>query len=138
VQAINVFLGGTLFQDLAAVIPNALQHRTRSATGEYAHEIAVVPRSVLNPSDKEQSVKINSAHDQAVDHLGEGLRVIATAPDGVIEAVQLRDVSHHFVLGVQWHPERLAADDQFSFNVIRSIVKAAADWKRVHSKLPSS
>lgn len=134
VQAINVFLGGTLFQDLAAAIPDVLQHRTRSATGEYAHEVTVVPRSILNPLDKEQSVNVNSAHDQAVDRLGEGLRVIATAPDGVIEAVQLKEVHRHFVLGVQWHPERLAADDQFSFNAIHSLVRAAANWKQAHSE----
>lgn len=133
-QAINVFLGGTLCQDLAAAIPNAIQHRTRSATGEYAHDIVVMPCSILNPLDKEQSVKVNSAHDQAVDRLGKGLQAIATAQDGVVEAVQIEEVSQHFVLGVQWHPERLAADDQFSFNVIRSIVQAAADWKHAHSE----
>lgn len=130
-QAINVFLGGTLLQNLAAV-PNGLQHRTRSATGEYAHEVVLMPRSVLNPSSSEQSVQVNSAHDQAIDRLGEGLRVIARAPDGIIEAVEIDEVSRHFVLGVQWHPERLAGSDQFSFSVIKSIVHASGDWKLTH------
>ncbi|MFC1619492.1 gamma-glutamyl-gamma-aminobutyrate hydrolase family protein [Candidatus Neomarinimicrobiota bacterium] len=129
-QAINVFLGGTLIQDLTTKVPNALQHRTRSATGEYAHEIELVPQSVLNPSDRTRSVKVNSAHDQAVDQLGKGLRIIARAPDGITEAVEMEDSSHHFVLGVQWHPERLAGSDEFSFNVIKNTIGAAADWKR--------
>jgi putative glutamine amidotransferase len=133
VQAINVFRGGTLHQDLATAVPNGLRHRTRSATGEYAHEVILTPSSVLNPSDSEQSVKVNSAHDQAIDYLGEGLRVIARAPDGVIEAVEMDESSRHFVLGVQWHPERLAGSDEFSFGVIKNLVRVSSDWMLEHS-----
>ena len=132
-QAINVFLGGSLIQDIPTQITGALTHRTRSATGEYAHEVVVQSHSILNPSPEPIVARTNSAHDQTIERLGTGLKVIASSSDGVIEAVESEDMDRHFVLGVQWHPERLAAGDEFSYLPFQALTAAAARWKRVQN-----
>ena len=68
----------------------------------------------------------NSAHHQSINRVGEGLKVIACTGDGVIEAVEGSGMADHFVLGLQWHPERLAADDALSFRPFKLLVAAAA------------
>ncbi|UCD38594.1 MAG: gamma-glutamyl-gamma-aminobutyrate hydrolase family protein [Fidelibacterota bacterium] len=131
-QTINVFLGGTLIQDIASQVPNALTHRAKSDTGEYVHEVELFPESSLNSEARVVRAKTNSAHDQAVDGVGRGLRVIARTTDGVIEAVEYEEMSKQFILGVQWHPERLAAVDSLSFLVFEKLVEAAAAWQAAH------
>ncbi|UCH62843.1 MAG: gamma-glutamyl-gamma-aminobutyrate hydrolase family protein [Fidelibacterota bacterium] len=131
-QAINVFTGGSLVQDIQSQISGALQHRTSSETGEYAHEVELLLHTTLNPEATNLSVMTNSAHDQAIEHLGRGLRAIGHTSDGVIEAFEEEDVERHFVLGVQWHPERLSATDPISFRVFEKTVAAAAAWKNEH------
>ena len=131
-QAINVFAGGSLVQDIQSQVSGALQHRTPSATGEYAHEVNILPRSTLNPEATNLLVMTNSAHDQAIDHLGRGLWAIGRTSDGVIEAFEGKDMGRHFVLGVQWHPERLSATDSLSSRVFERTVAATAAWKAKH------
>jgi putative glutamine amidotransferase len=131
-QAINVFAGGSLIHDIGDQVGSALQHRTRSGTGEYAHKVSLLPDTILNATSDEVHAEVNSAHDQAIDRLGKDLRVIAQSSDGVIEAVEHDDMDRHFILGVQWHPERLAATDDLSFRVFQRVVDAAAVWQARH------
>jgi len=131
-QAVNVFLGGTLIQDIPSRVPGAITHRARSATGEYVHEVALAPQSILNSTGEVVMANTNSAHDQAIDRLGRGLRAVAHTRDGVIEAIEGEDLARHFVLGVQWHPERLAATDGLSFRAFEKTIEAAAAWKIAH------
>ena len=131
-QAINVFAGGSLVQDIQSQVSGILQHRAPSATGEYAHEVNLLPHSTLNPEATNLLVMTNSAHDQAIDRLGKGLWVIGRTSDGVIEAFEGKDMERHFVLGVQWHPERLSATDSLSSRVFERTVAAAAAWKAMH------
>jgi putative glutamine amidotransferase len=99
-QVLNVALGGTLVQDIPTQVPDALVHR-----GEDAHH----PVSVVDGSRLAKIVgaelTVNSSHHQAVGRLGIGLVVTARAPDGVVEAIELPPA--RFVVGVQWHPERM-------------------------------
>jgi putative glutamine amidotransferase len=67
---------------------------------------------------------VNSMHHQAIKQLGEGLREVAWAPDGVVEGVEMPG-DDRFVLGVQWHPEELVAHDQAARNLFTAIVDAA-------------
>ena len=127
-QAINVALGGTLVQDIPAGVPSALNHRTPSNSGEYAHEIELTPNSLLNPGGEPLVARVNSAHHQAVDQVAPALRPIAWASDGVIEALEAADLDSQFILAVQWHPERLAADDPLSAKVFEVLVAAARRW----------
>ena len=69
-------------------------------------------------------VEVNSMHHQAIKRLGEGLREVAWAPDGIVEGVEMPG-DERFVLGVQWHPEELVAHDQAARNLFAAIVDAA-------------
>jgi putative glutamine amidotransferase len=94
-QLINVFFKGSLYQDIASQKAGSLDHR------EGVHLITITD----NPFFGEARVETNSSHHQAVKKTGEGIRPFAWAPDGVLEALYLEQ--HLFLLGVQWHPERM-------------------------------
>ena len=97
-QILNVALGGTLQQD----IPN---HRVRNESdpGKPVHGVAVRTETLLSSIVGAALIEVNSRHHQAVDRLGPRLAVSGVAPDGIIEAIEVR--SGGFLLGVQWHPE---------------------------------
>jgi putative glutamine amidotransferase len=117
-QILNVALGGSLRQDLGDEL-NAV-HRPRLGTFEGTeHEVEVASSSLAALAAGEGTQVIHSHHHQAIDALGDGLAVSATAVDGVVEAVELPD--HRFALGVQWHPE---ADERSE--VVAALVRAAA------------
>jgi len=98
-QLINVFFKGSLYQDIHSLIPNALAHEKGSV-----HEIYVEEGTLLGEITKKKSFTAKSYHHQSVKALGNGLRVSANSSDGVIEAVE--GIDSHFILGIQWHPER--------------------------------
>ena len=109
-QALNVARGGTLHQhlpDVSAEIP----HRQKNPGNETSHTIEIEPGSRLaaaledNEVEVPDALDVNSFHHQAIERLGEGLKVTARAPDGTIEAVE--DPSRPFLIGVQWHAETL-------------------------------
>ena len=98
-QALNVARGGTLRQHVAG-------HRQTELAGTPTQRVAVSPDSLLAAvTGAGETLEINSFHHQAVDVLGAGLRVVARAADGTVEAVE--DPARPFVLGVQWHAETL-------------------------------
>jgi gamma-glutamyl-gamma-aminobutyrate hydrolase PuuD len=103
-QLINVAFGGTLYQDVATNLPDALAH-VHSDYDAHRHAIAFPPGSTLGrlfPNEKRPIV--NSIHHQAVKDLGRDIRIEALSePDGVIEAIRYQRA--HFVMGLQWHPE---------------------------------
>ena len=109
-QALNVARGGSLIQHLPAV-SEEISHRQANPGNETSHTIDVEPGSRLAAAlgDDEMEVRdeldVNSFHHQAIERLGEGLKVTARAPDGTIEAVE--DPSRPFLIGVQWHAETL-------------------------------
>jgi len=106
-QAINVALGGSLYQDIAAQLPDAGQHQKSAREDTGGHRIQIRRGTQLESIVKRRTLEVNTTHHQAVKRLGKGLVVNATAEDGLIEGIESSD--HSFVLGVQWHPERLAA-----------------------------
>jgi putative glutamine amidotransferase len=117
VQSLNVYLGGTLIQDLASLWDAPLKHDRDRERGEAdpRHLIRIEARTELARLAGEAEVEVNSSHHQAIDRPGRGLRVTAHAPDGVIEAVERTGdkpeiPTGHWVVGVQWHPERLPGD----------------------------
>jgi putative glutamine amidotransferase len=109
-QALNVARGGTLHQHLPE-ISAGIDHRQQASADEASHTIAVEAESALAAAlaapgaGAGREIEVNSFHHQAIDRLGEGLRVVATAPDGTIEAVE--DPRRDFLIGVQWHAETL-------------------------------
>jgi putative glutamine amidotransferase len=96
-QALNVVRGGTLIQHIDG-------HRQDAPADQPAHPVAVAPGSLLAALCSEP-LHVNSFHHQAADRLGAGVRAVATAPDGTVEAIE--DPSRPFWLGVQWHAEAM-------------------------------
>ena len=119
-QAINVALGGSLYQDITAQLSDlgAYEHSSKNSNG--GHSIQVEPGTRLFNIVKRSTLKVNTSHHQAVKHLGRGLIVNAVAKDGVIEGIE--STEHGFVLGVQWHPEVLASRQQYQRRIFSSFV----------------
>jgi putative glutamine amidotransferase len=97
-QALNVARGGTLHQHIPG-------HRQTEGGSTPTHEITVEPRTRLAGLLRRRALGVNSFHHQAVDLPGDGLRVVAHATDGTVEAIE--DRSRRFVVGVQWHAEAM-------------------------------
>jgi len=118
IQVLNVALGGSLYQDLSAQGLRQIQHYQRSESGTLGHYAELSGKSFLNNLFSHR-FRVNSYHHQALKDLAPGLRSIAVAPDGVVEAVQLE--GHPFFAGVQWHPELLPEQ----WGIFRTLVEAA-------------
>ncbi|HEY7171695.1 MAG TPA: gamma-glutamyl-gamma-aminobutyrate hydrolase family protein [Vicinamibacterales bacterium] len=119
VQVLNVAFGGSLVQDIPSQVTGALQHKLAVPPHQsyaLAHEVWFEKDSLLGSllqdrlSDAD-SCEVNSRHHQAVKQVAGGFRVTATAPDGVIEAIE--DPGARFCLGVQWHPENFWRTGEF-------------------------
>ncbi|MGH9240156.1 MAG: gamma-glutamyl-gamma-aminobutyrate hydrolase family protein [Vicinamibacterales bacterium] len=115
IQVLNVARGGTLVQDIPSELPDAIPHEVRDTPFTIAHDVWVSDGTLLHTLLRERidgdACPVNSRHHQAVQKVGSGLVVSATAPDGVIEAVE--DPSKRFCVGVQWHPENFYRTGEF-------------------------
>jgi putative glutamine amidotransferase len=103
-QALNVARGGSLHQHLGE---GEIAHRQPDNAETETHAVRIDPDSRLAQITGALEIQVNSFHHQAIDELGEGLRPVAWAPDGVIEAVEATD-RDEFMIGVQWHAECLS------------------------------
>jgi putative glutamine amidotransferase len=128
VQMLNVARGGTLVQDIPSELPDAIPHEVRDTPFTIAHDIWVSEGTLLHDLLHDRidgdTCPVNSRHHQAVQEVGRGLVVSATAPDGVIEAVE--DPSKRFCVGVQWHPENFYRTGEFRA-LFEAFVAAARD-----------
>jgi putative glutamine amidotransferase len=118
VQVLNVACGGTLVQDIPSQITGGLTHSLAVPQHQpyaLAHEVWVDKDSLLAKLMRERMVdealEVNSRHHQAVKDVAPGFVVSATAPDGVVEAIE--DPAARFCLGVQWHPENFFRTGEF-------------------------
>jgi len=115
IQVLNVARGGSLVQDIPDQVGGSVNHTLREPAVAIAHDVWITEGSLLDRLMRERldsdACPVNSRHHQALNTLGEGLTVSATAPDGVIEAVE--DPTRHFCLGVQWHPENFYRTGEF-------------------------
>jgi putative glutamine amidotransferase len=102
-QLLNVVLGGTLIQHIPEEIEDALAHEQPNPRDEPGHDILVKTNTLLHQITGTQIMSVNSAHHQAVKAIACPVIINATAPDGVIEGIELP--GKRFCLGVQWHPE---------------------------------
>lgn len=96
-QFINVFHGGSIHQDIKALLPDALCHE-----GGEVHGVTVLPDTVFGDFTEEKEFEIKSYHHQAINRVGEDLRINALAPDGIVEGFESADGR---IMGFQWHPE---------------------------------
>jgi putative glutamine amidotransferase len=121
-QVLNVARGGTLHQHLPDLGLN-IGHR-QSPTEGTTHDVVLSPDSRLAKLLGSSRLEVNSYHHQGIDELGDGLRVVGHAPDGVAEAVE--GASNGFVFGVQWHAEALI-DRPEQLALFEGLVRAGAD-----------
>lgn len=122
-QIMNVALGGTLIEHLPDVVGEAILHRLppREPTG---HDVRAEPGTKLAAILGETELTIASWHHQSVRTLADGFRVVASAADGTIEAIESDD--HRWLIGVQWHPELTAANDEVQQRLFNELVRAGA------------
>lgn len=129
VQALNVWRNGSLIQDLKQNGKAEVDHAPGRDVRE-AHPVKISPGSRLDliASGSGELIHVNSSHHQALRVAGDNLRVTAVCPvDCVIEAVEL-DSKEHFVVGVQWHPERTYTTSAFSRGILSAFTEAASAW----------
>ena len=118
-QFINVFLGGTLWQDLPSQHPSEIVHRQGKPYGVPSHQVKL--SNDLKSLLSKDILEVNTLHHQAVKDLGKGLTAMAIAPDGIIEAAQMS--GKRFVWAVQWHPEYLFRTDLDSLAIFSCFVE---------------
>ena len=110
-QVVNVARGGTLVQDLPLERPSEVAHRRPKKENRRDHPVTVEPGTRLARIAGRSEIDVNSRHHQAIERAADGFVVAATAPDGVIEAIE--DPAVRFCLGVQWHPENFWRTGEF-------------------------
>ena len=129
-QSLNVFRGGSLIQHIPDFLPDATRTKVNHEAGKkvaVAHTVEIEPGSQLAEvivGGNGLIVPVNSSHHQSADAIGSGLRIVARCPDdGIIEAMEGTSPDH-FVLAVQWHPERSVDDDAASRAIFRALIEA--------------
>lgn len=130
-QSLNVFRAGSLIQHIPDFLPRELRGRVDHEAGKkiaVAHRVEIDQDSKLAgvlDAGKQLVLPVNSSHHQSADKIGIGLRISARcAEDGIIEALE-GIVPDHFVLAVQWHPERSVGEDEASRAIFRALIEAA-------------
>jgi putative glutamine amidotransferase len=131
-QILNVHQGGTLVQDIASEKPGTVAHgktdlAAHVSKGDLEHEATLAPGSHLQKLAGGTDVTINSSHHQSIARPGDKLRVTAHGSDGIIEGVELQSLED-WVVGVQWHPERMP-EDAFAQRLFADFVGAARKAK---------
>jgi putative glutamine amidotransferase len=139
-QSLNVYRSGTLIQHIPDFLPRELRTRANHEAGKkvaVAHTVEIEGDSMLaeivNGKEREArklTLPVNSSHHQSTGAIGDGLRMSARCPyDGIIEALE-GTLPNHFVIAVQWHPERSVDEDEPSRAVFRALIKAAEARRR--------
>ncbi len=122
-QVLNVARGGTLHQHVPDVSDGSVAHRQTASGQETTHEVRIEPGSRLAAVVGSDPLPVNAFHHQAVDRLGRGLRAVAWAADGIVEAIE--DPGDGLYLGVQWHAETLVHLERHA-RLFEALVDAAA------------
>ena len=129
-QVMNVAAGGTLIQDIDSQHDTEIRHASEPAD-RARHDVIIEKGTHLASVLSEAELNVNSSHHQAVRKVGQGLRVTALAPDGVVEGVE--DPKHPFYLGVQWHPEDMIEEGSASA-LFAALIEAARKHARVKNQ----
>lgn len=131
-QSLNVFRNGSLVQHIPDFLPESTRAKVNHEAGRkvpVAHTVTIETRSrlakIIADDGSPLIVRVNSSHHQSAEILGDGLRVVARCPDdGIIEALE-GTAPNHFVVAVQWHPERSVDEDEHSRRIFCALIDAA-------------
>jgi putative glutamine amidotransferase len=126
IQSLNIFLGGTLVQDIPSEVGTNVEHEWEDAKGapETFHSVNIDRQSMLATIAGGNEARVNSSHHQSILQPGRNLRVVARSEDQVVEAVEWTGDSN-WVMGVQWHPERMVEKDALAQSLFRTLIGAA-------------
>lgn len=122
IQLVNVFFGGSLIQDIPSEYKSSIAHKD-SQSKSYTHSVMIEKDSLLYRIAGKDFTETNSIHHQAIKKLGRGLKDTAHTVDGIIEAIEWTD--YPFLLGVQWHPERIMNDDPYHASLFNAFIRAS-------------
>lgn len=122
IQVLNVAMNGSLYQDLESDGPFYQHMKKNYPMNAVTHSVTIEQDSLLYKILGKSSLGVNSFHHQSIKSVGDGLRVTAKSEDGVIEAVELD--SGEFVLGLQWHPEKMY-DNEEQKKIFRAFMESA-------------
>ncbi len=123
IQLLNVFFGGTLYQDIYAIKKAKVDHSMKVRSANVCHKISILPRTPFSKIFDTPGADVNSYHHQAIKDLGRGLRIGAlSSEDNIIEGVYIP--GHRFALGVQWHPELLTESCRHSRRLFEEFVNS--------------
>ena len=130
-QLINIVCGGSLIGDIQTQISGAFWHERPQSNHklETMHEVRFPEGSPLRELYGCNWMCANSSHHQSVETLGKGLMVAALAGDGVVEAITPKDINERFVVGLQWHPERLYNIVDGHLTVFKALCEAATNQR---------
>lgn len=124
-QLLNVACGGTLHQHVPDIkhqtTVTPVDHNPKIRPTLTAHDVYLTPGTYLAGLSPHPTCAVNSVHHQAVDQIGDNLRLAATANDGLTEAIE--SITHNFVIGIQWHPEFLMHD--LDKNIFNAFIESA-------------
>lgn len=119
-QLVNALMGGKLHQDIPSLINTEITHSIQRLVPAW-HNMKFLPNTKLFDIVGVEECTVNSYHHQCISEVAAGLKAVAFAPDGIIEAVESTDGG--WILGVQWHPERTFNDDEISQKLFSAFVK---------------
>ena len=128
-QILNITLGGTLIVDIPSQVKTTINHSRLKQKDRVVHQVFLEKNSLIHRVFGKDTIEVNSSHHQAVDKVAKPLRVTGRAPDGVIEALELRPEDAGimpYLLGVQFHPERLTRGYPEYGELFRSFTEACA------------
>ena len=126
-QLINLMLGGDIIQDIPDMLPEAQRHSSSKSREETVHGLHIEKNSRLHKIFGSTTGQVNSVHHQSIRVPGQGLKITARAPDGVIEGIESIDQSH-YLIGVQWHPERCPFNEG-GMAMFQDLVREARSYK---------
>ena len=136
-QEMNVAFGGTLHQKLHETGQYQEHREDKKAPLDVqygpAHPIVIEPGGILAAIAGTGEQMVNTVHMQGIDRLGEGLKIEACAPDGLVEAISVQN-SKNFALAVQWHPEYKVSENLFSMTIYQAFAEACRTrhYQRLH------
>ena len=129
-QIVNVNRKGTLLQHIESTINHAIGRKVALAHNVEIDAGSQLAKIVGDGSSGNLKIPVNSSHHQAAERPGAGLRIVArSTEDGIVEALESTS-PEHFVLAVQWHPERTVDDDEPSRAIFRALIRAAEDHRK--------
>ncbi len=128
-QVLNVARGGTLIQDIASMMPEAIKHQQGAPREHRSHRVRFLEGSRVRELAGKDMAMVNSHHHQAIEKVGSHLVATAWTADGLVEALE-DPREGRYALGVQWHPEIAWEEDEFSGKLFSSFTSAAAEYRR--------